>query len=299
MTLGWGYPNKRAPYGARPIARTIRLGCRYMCIWPIRLQWRKSYGIAGFRGELERLSPETWAMTRSSRGKYISRIALNMAWFEARQLVASPYRMHAAVGSSFPPDAVRQNDEGRILWRLDEFSSNRSTWLYVVSPERPDFTHIVEQAGWPLHAEWEAKDYTPLLERIAQGQCWQFKLRANPVRTAREDKGRRQRSSGIVGKVQGHVTVAQQTKWLLDRAGKHGFRVLSEGEVADVVVSQRHRERFQRGGDTVTLTTVTFEGRLEVTDASAFRDTLCHGLGRAKGFGCGLMTVAPIRNDVA
>lgn len=274
------------------IARTVREAYGDGIRSRIPEPWLESYDPACAERERERED-------KRRRAEYISRIALNMARFEARQLVASPYRMHAAVESSFPPDSVRQNDEGRILWRLDEFSSNRSTWLYVVSPERPDFTHIVEQAGWPLHAEWETKDYAPLLERIAQGQCWQFKLRANPVRTAREDKGRRQRSSGIVGKVQGHVTVAQQTKWLLDRAEKHGFRVLSEGEVADVVVSQRHRERFQRGGDTVTLTTVTFEGRLEVTDASAFRDTLCHGLGRAKGFGCGLMTVAPIRNDVA
>ena len=227
---------------------------------------------------------------------FISRIPLNMARFEARQLIASPYKLHAAVESSFPPGSVRSDESGRILWRLDEARQDHSVWLYVVSPEQPDFTHIVEQAGWPLHAEWETKDYTPLLEKIAKGQRWRFKLRANPVRMAREDKGRRQRSEGIVGKIQGHVTVAQQTQWLLDRSQAHGFVVLRFDEGApNVVVSQRHKERFQRNGNTVSLTTAVFEGQLEVADADLFRVALCKGIGRAKGFGCGLMTIAPIR----
>ena len=48
--------------------------------------------------------------------------------------------------------------------------------------------------------EWETKNYEPLLERIAKGQQWHFKLRANPARKAKEDKGRRHRSDGIVGR---------------------------------------------------------------------------------------------------
>ncbi len=67
--------------------------------------------------------------------------------------------------------------------------ADNGVWLYVVSPEKPDFMHIVEQAGWPMHAEWETKNYEPLLERIAKGQRWHFKLRANPVRKAKEDRG--------------------------------------------------------------------------------------------------------------
>ena len=73
-----------------------------------------------------------------------------------------------------PPNAVRNNDEGRILWRLDTSVADNGVWLYVVSPEKPDFMHIVEQAGWPMHAEWETKNYEPLLERIAKGQRWHF-----------------------------------------------------------------------------------------------------------------------------
>lgn len=100
---------------------------------------------------------------------FISRIPLNKARYGARQLIGSPYKLHAAVECAFPPNAVRNNDEGRILWRLDTSVNDNAVWLYVVSPEKPDFMHIVEQAGWPMHAEWETKNYEPLLERIAKG----------------------------------------------------------------------------------------------------------------------------------
>ena len=158
--------------------------------------------------------------------------------------------------------------------------------------------HIVEQAGWPMHAEWETKNYEPLLERIAKGQRWHFKLRANPVRKAKEDRGRRRRNGGIVGKVQGHVTVDQQLQWLIDRSASHGFAILcDQNDRPDVVVRERHKENFKRADATVTLATVVFEGCLEVTDAELFCKTLCQGIGRAKGFGCGLLTIAPDLNN--
>ena len=225
---------------------------------------------------------------------FISRIPLNKARYGARQLISSPYKLHAAVECAFPPDAVRKNEEGRILWRLDALMNDKGVWLYVVSPEKPDFMHLVEQAGWPLQAEWETKNYAPLLNRIAKGQQWCFRLRANPSRKASEDKGRRQRSDGIVGKIQGHVTAGQQVQWLIDRSVSHGFTILeNEAGQPDVVVKERHKEQFKRGDATVTLVTAAFEGRLEVTDAKLFRETLCRGIGRAKGFVCGLLTVAP------
>lgn len=229
---------------------------------------------------------------------FISRIPLNKARYGARQLIGSPYKLHAAVECAFPPNAVRNNDEGRILWRLDTSVNDNAVWLYVVSPEKPDFMHIVEQAGWPTHVEWETKNYEPLLERIAKGQQWHFKLRANPARKAKEDKGRRHRSDGIVGKVQGHITVDQQLQWLIDRSASHGFTILNDqNDQPDGVVKERHKENVKRADATVTLVTAVFEGRLEVTDAELFRTALCQGIGRAKGFGCGLLTIAPDLNN--
>ena len=225
---------------------------------------------------------------------YLSRVALSLSSLSDMAFVSSPYKIHAAVEQAFAPDATREGEDGRILWRLDEAPGNpNEMWLYVMSPEKPDLAHICEQVGKPV--SWVTKDYAPVLERIKEGQLWQFRLKANPVRKVLVDKGRRERA-GVVGSIQGHVTEAQQRAWLLDRSEAQGFRIAQTGEGFDrLTVSHRRRERFKRHGDVVTLTTAQYDGILEVADADAFRHVLGFGMGRARGFGCGLMTIAPVR----
>ncbi len=226
---------------------------------------------------------------------YISRLPLNVERRGALRLVSSPYRMHAAVEASFPPGATRECEEGRILWRIDQSPrSEEGVWLYVVSPERPDFSHIVEQCGWPANPGWETKDYGPLLDRVGDGQVWRFRLKANPARKVRADLGRRSKNPKVIGKVQGHVTVEQQLKWLEDRSGSHGFSLVADDDgFVQVSVSQRRTERSRREGSDVTICTAVYDGILRVEDADAFRHALGFGIGRAKGFGCGLLTIMP------
>lgn len=226
---------------------------------------------------------------------YISRMALNSVRRGAVQLIASPYRMHSAVEHSFPP--ADQDEEGRILWRLDAREDGPSIWLYVVSPRRPDFTHINEQAGWPSTGTWETKDYGPVINHLEVGQRWQFRLKANPTRKVARDQGRRE-NPRVIGTIQGHVTVEQQMDWLLSRCEERGFRVVRDGKGSPLLqVSGRERQTFRHGSSgRVTLVTCVFDGALEVIDPQAFRRTLCYGMGRAKGFGCGLLTVAPFGN---
>lgn len=226
---------------------------------------------------------------------YISRLPLNVSRPETLRLVSSSYRMHAAVESSFPPSAIRQNDEGRILWRIDSsYKPEDGAWLYVVSPERPDFSHIVEQCGWSVNPEWETKDYSPLLSHVSEGQVWRFRLKANPARKVMVDQGHKE-NNRVVGSIQGHVTMEQQLEWLTSRSRAHGFCVMRDPNGCyEVDVSQRHTEHSKRQGQTITISTAVFDGVLVVSDAVLFRRALGFGIGRAKGFGCGLMTIMPV-----
>jgi CRISPR system Cascade subunit CasE len=165
---------------------------------------------------------------------YLSRVQLNLVRKGAHKLLGSPQALHAAVLSSFPQsDAER----GRVLWRVDRDSNQ--TWLYVVSTPQPDFTHIVEQAGWPMTQGWAVRDYAPLLDSLAVGQEWEFRLTANPTHLARIGK------DGPLKRM-GHVTVDHQQKWLLCRCGDLGFEIPVSNGVANVVVHDRLVERFQR-----------------------------------------------------
>lgn len=51
---------------------------------------------------------------------------------------------------------------------------------------------------------------------------------------------------------------------------------------------------FRRGQSRVTLTSAAYEGRLTVSDPNLLRKSLTHGIGRGKGYGCGLLTLAPV-----
>jgi CRISPR system Cascade subunit CasE len=218
---------------------------------------------------------------------HLTRFEINPARREARALLAAPQRMHAAVLAAFPesraPGPRDADGEGRVLWRLDE--GRHDVVLWVVSPGKPDLTHLVESVGRPTYG-WQTRDYGPFLDRLATGDRWAFRLLANPVHNARPlDQGR--------GKRLGHVTVAQQTGWLLRQAERHGFTVVdgSTGE-PDLVVRSRRTQRFPRRDRTVTLATAVFEGHLRVVDPGALRAALRGGIGPGKGYGCGLLTLA-------
>jgi CRISPR system Cascade subunit CasE len=221
---------------------------------------------------------------------YLTRFDVNLARRGAQRLLGSPQAMHAAVLAAFPPEASTVGPpEGpaRVLWRIDR-AGKTAAQLYLTSPTKPDLTHLVEQAGWPTTQTWQTRDYTALLDRLEEGQEWGFRLKANPVHGVRVKEGKRTQPLG-------HVTVAQQENWLTTRAQKHGF-TLSKGADGDpeVMVHGRETVRFLRQGATVTLTTATYDGVLEIVDAKALRTALVTGIGRGKGYGCGLLTLAPV-----
>lgn len=230
---------------------------------------------------------------------YLSRVFLNPLRRATRDIVASPQRMHAAVLGGFAADP--STDGGRVLWRLDRAAHRLE--LYVVSVDRPDFVHLVENAGWST-SQPDVGDYDRFLNRIAVGQRFIFRLRANTVRSTKDGVGERER-----GRVVNVGSRQHQEGWLLARAASIGFAIpddpaditTSDGEVLgrrNLVLTSRETMRFTRRSDgtrrDVTLSTAQFDGVLEVTEPDALRKALCAGIGRGKAYGCGLMTLAPL-----
>lgn len=215
---------------------------------------------------------------------YLTHMPLNPDRRSTRELLASPQRLHAAVLSAFVPG---MGTEGRILWRLDSPERHRLD-LYIVSPVGPSLEAMVDQAGWPSQPVWRTTDYRPFLDALEGGQEWVFRLRANPVRSVRGPSGGR-------GKRVALLDEAAQGEWLKERAPSLGFEVSMGTLGPNLRVTERRTERFGRGGSgqQVTLGTAAFEGVLRIIDPSATRAALTSGIGSAKGYGCGLMTLAP------
>lgn len=107
--------------------------------------------------------------------------------------------------------------------------------------------------------------------------------------------------------------------------GRAGFELLTVEANADLGAGQQRRERIEdifgfspegepaaripdtrsnpipkvhggrRGTGQLTFGAVLFEGRLRVTDADLFRAALASGIGPAKAYGFGLLSIAPAR----
>ena len=219
---------------------------------------------------------------------YLSRAEINPERRGARKLLASPQAMHAAILRSFSGLGTRpsgdQSSDGRVLWRIDRDAN--AVLLYLASPVEPDLTHIIEQAGRPATQTWITRSYTGLLDSIAEGQRWAFRLTANPVRSGRRGNDPETRRYG-------HVTVRQQRQWLIDRSERAGFRIpIGVQKEPQLVVKDRQVRRFSRDGRMVTLAIATFDGLLEVTNPHALRSAMCRGIGSGKAYGCGLLTLA-------
>ncbi|MFF2958116.1 MULTISPECIES: type I-E CRISPR-associated protein Cas6/Cse3/CasE [unclassified Streptomyces] len=237
---------------------------------------------------------------------YLTRFRVNTGRSDARQLLGSPHRMHGAVNMSFPTPPARDGSGPRVLWRVDR-NGTSETLLYIVSPTRPDLTGLVQQAGWPASDEpgWTTFAYEDFLAALHPGDTWGFRLTANPVHNIRHQYVK----EGERTKRAAHRTPRHQMDWLLKRQEDAGFeivqkpverRLLPEGDEYELIVRDQIPLQFRRppaktSRNDVRITKVTFDGRLRVTKPDLFRRTLTHGLGKAKAYGCGLMTLAPVR----
>lgn len=215
---------------------------------------------------------------------YLSRIALNTESRNTLLALGSPHILHAAV------EGGSKGHNQRNLWRVDWLGG--ICYLLVLSPNKPDFSRLFEQCGYPgSEPRWETRDYEPLLSRLKQGQVWQFRLKANPTRS-----GSKEWDESGRGKVFSHVTEEQQKQWLLRRSETCGFALKPED--FQVVGTKWHEFLKSNSSEgKVTLRTVVFEGVLTVRHLEHFKHALVSGIGRAKAYGCGLLTIAHYRGD--
>lgn len=226
----------------------------------------------------------------------LTKILINPQLRQGRKLLSNPHAMHAAVSAAFPPDI--DNSDARILWRVDQ--NRHENVLYIVGSEKPTSAGIVEQAGYDTRPA-QSLDYTRFLRTLQKGQRWRFELLANPTYS--------QSNNGKRGRVKAHVSVEHQLEWLYKRAEKAGFALAprAHDEASDeerarwslddeTAIVERRTLDFRKGENRrhIRIVTARYRGTLEVTDPELLRATLTHGIGRARGYGCGLMTLAAV-----
>lgn len=209
---------------------------------------------------------------------HLSRLRLNPRSGQVRAELRHPYEMHRTLAKAFAPPSMPEADArvaleaARVLFRVDHGGAGELAAL-VQSRTPPHWDGLTAAAGY-LTGQPETRSYTP---HFVRGQRLAFRLRANP--TVKRN-----------GKRLGLYTDDEQLAWLGRKGVAGGFQV-------DQVVALTE-DRAQRSGHragTVEHLAVRFEGLLQVVDPLRFADTVAGGIGSAKGFGFGLLSIAPVR----
>lgn len=213
----------------------------------------------------------------------LSRLLLDPVSPVVRAELADAHRLHGRVMGGFPPDAGGRAASG-ILYRLDEPSSGRPT-LLVQSAAQPAW----EVPEGYLSAPPEQKQLETFLAEIVEGNWLRFRLLANVTRkidTKSRPDGARSNGRRVELRDDGG-----RLNWLSRKAGECGFFV----DTAAVYLSPQPSVSGRRKGRGIAFRGVRFDGVLRVTDPEHLREAVRTGIGPAKAYGFGLLSLAPAR----
>jgi len=226
----------------------------------------------------------------------LSRLALNPRSHETVRDLSDCQQLHRTIMSAFPQSSGPARADFSVLFRV-EYPRAAAPALLVQSLCRPDWSRL--PSGYLLGIPQE-KDIAGAYAAVGNGAILRFKLRANPTRridTKSGPDGERRNGKRVELR-----TESAQLDWLRRKGLAAGFEVLSvqaSSGVLNVRVNDEGKSRgFRSSGlaaskARLTFASVLFEGMLRVTNADAFREALEKGIGSAKAYGFGLLSVAP------
>lgn len=158
---------------------------------------------------------------------------------------------------------------GNVLFRVEPDTAAHDT-----TPGR-----ILIQSTAPPEADGLAvRDLTPLFATYQPGAPVRLTLRANTVRTINRTTG------GVTRTHRARIPDADLDGWFKDRIG-HAVDLAYPPAVIDGTL---RRGKAQ-------LITTTFLAEATVTDPDALIALVREGIGRAKAYGCGMLTALPAR----
>jgi CRISPR system Cascade subunit CasE len=203
---------------------------------------------------------------------YLTKLTLDLRSAEARRDLGDAYEMHRTLTRAFVPNA--QSSPPRFLWRLETaMGSSQSPTVLVQSQLQADWP-VLERLPNYLLRPVEIKD-VELSHLVRLNHRYRFRLLANPTVSRK-------------GKRLALLKQNEQTAWIERQGSHHGFSIHS------LTVTPHDLMNSSRDGKSpICIQRVSFEGFLEVREIEEFEKALVAGIGPAKAFGCGLLSVAP------
>jgi CRISPR system Cascade subunit CasE len=219
----------------------------------------------------------------------LSRLLLNPLSRHVRRDIGSVVQLHRTVMRAFPATAAEARRTYGVLFRLDLDERRGRVAVLVQSQCEPDWSSL--PAGYLVEsddANPAVKSLEGLESHLSGGREFTFRLRANPTRrVSTEMTSQRVELRGDPARV----------AWLRRKGEAGGFLLCCDDSGIGILVQEEsktggHHDRG-KGSGRITVRPVLFQGRLRITDAGRFMQTLRAGVGPAKAYGCGLLSLAP------
>ncbi len=198
---------------------------------------------------------------------------------------------------------------GAMLAGRGEYGAHQALWdLFADGPDRkrdflyrrlegaePGFLCLSQRPPQTRGPGWnvETKPFEPVLEK---GDRLGFSLRANPVRSARDENGKQSRHDVVMDakwrlrEEDARLPVSQiaadaGSAWLFAREQSLGIAV----DRPTLKVDGYRQHLFHKRRRRIRIATLDFSGFFTVEDPEALRAAVFSGIGPAKAFGCGLL----------
>ena len=240
---------------------------------------------------------------------YLSQLQLNPRDRGARQCIRDAHDLHRTVMRAFSQAPAKTNSGPReqfgVLYRLETHPRRPEVKVLVQSLAEPDWSKVDMGffSAWP-----ECKRIDRSLDALGEGMILSFRLRANPTRRVHREpdeagtrrwKGKRVALTVQRDPVTGEVTKdadQMRLEWLQRKGEQGGFELVELGTRSSIMdVRVTPEDRVFGSGRRKTFWPVLYEGHLRIADVECFRATLVQGIGPAKAYGFGLLSVAPSR----
>ncbi|MHA6802940.1 type I-E CRISPR-associated protein Cas6/Cse3/CasE [Salinifilum ghardaiensis] len=236
---------------------------------------------------------------------FLSKLPVNTLSRHFRRDVANVHDMHRTVMRAFPDtEQTPARREHGVLWRLDRAAEGYV--LYVQSRTRPDWDGLPENY---LCERGKVRGLQPVLQAVRPGAAFRFRIVANPTRRLHPNNDQRNDGTRRHNRRVPLQRPEEQLSWLARQAEQRGF-VLPAGRTGepDVAATPLPDLSGRQQDDTgeakarrnkITVAPVRFDGRLVVTDPDQLVQAIIDGVGPAKAYGCGLLSLAPEGNGAA
>lgn len=218
---------------------------------------------------------------------YLSRLILNPRSRQVQRELIDPYQMHRTVLSGFPDQLPA--DE-RVLFRLEQEPHRGFVAILVQSQHKPDWSSLTTKGKdylLPLDdlpEDWDNPALKVVEIQLQPNQLLAFRLLANPT-MKKVISGKKN------GQRVGIYDENAQIEWLQRKLAQAGARLISaRATQPDRLTGSLYRNEQKH---TITFCAVQFEGILQVQDPEQLQATIKDGVGSAKGFGFGLLSLAP------